>query len=95
MQEGDVYSLIDKRKGQTQEYRFTPEIKAELIQQVAANSITGKPTSSRVISEQIKQRCNLSLPDRSIRLHMDKLGLSRISKSLPELVQRLKKTSKQ
>jgi len=88
----DVYCLIDKRKGQIQDYRFPPEIKAELIQQVAANAITGKPTSSRVISEQINERCDLNLPDRSIRLHMKKLGLPTIAKSLPALVDTLKKT---
>ncbi len=92
MHEGDVYSLIDKRKGQIQDYRFTPEIKGELIQQVAANAVTGKPTSSRIISEQINKRCNLNLPDRSVRLHMQKLGLPKISKSLPTLVEALKKT---
>ncbi len=92
MYEADVYSLIDKRKGQIQDYRFTPEIKAELIQQVAANAITGKPTSSRAVSEQLNQRCNLVLPDRSVRLHMQKLGLLKISKSLPTLVEDLKKT---
>jgi hypothetical protein len=92
MHEGDVYWLIDKRKGQIQDYRFTPEIKAELIQQVAANAITGKPTSSRAVSQQIKERCNLVLPDRSVRLHMNKLGLPKISNSLPALVEDLKKT---
>jgi hypothetical protein len=92
MHQGDVYWLIDKRKGQVQDYRFTPEIKAELIQQVAANAITGKSTSSRAVSEQINQRCNLVLPDRSVRLHMKKLGLPKISKSLPALVEDLKKT---
>ncbi|MFQ5866097.1 MAG: hypothetical protein ACE5IW_12805 [bacterium] len=92
MHEGDVSCLIDKRKGQIHDYRFTPEIKAELIQQVAANAITGKPTSSRVISEQINERCNLTLPDRSIRLHMKKLGLPKISESLPTIVEDLKKT---
>ena len=92
MHETDVSCLIDKRRGQIHDYRFTPEIKAELIQQVAANAITGKPTSSRVISEQINQRCNLTLPDRSIRLHMKKLGLPKISKSLPTIVEDLKKT---
>ena len=91
MHEGDVYWLIDKRKGQIQDYRFTPEIKAELIQQVAANAITGKPTSSRAVSQHIKERCNLVLPDRSVRLHMNKLGLPQISKSLPALVEDLKK----
>ena len=92
MHEGDAYWLIDKRKGQIQDYRFTPEIKAELIQQVAANAITGKPTSSRAVSQQIKERCNLVLPDRSVRLHMNKLGLPKISNSLPALVEDLKKT---
>jgi hypothetical protein len=92
MHQADVYSLIDKRKGQIQDYRFTPEIKAELIQQVAANAITGKPTSSRAVSEQINQRCNLVLPDRTVRLHMKKLGLPKISKTLPTLVEDLKKT---
>lgn len=94
MHEGDVYCLIDKRKGQIQDYRFTPEIKAELIQQVAANAITGKPTSSRAVSQQIKERCNLVLPDRSVRLHMNKLALPKISKSLPALVEDFKKNSK-
>lgn len=92
MHDEDAYCLIDKRKGQIQDHRFTPEVKAELIQQVAANAVTGKPTSSRVISKQINERCNLTLPDRSIRLHMKKLGLPKISKSLPTLVEALKKT---
>ena len=95
MHNEDAYCLIDKRKGQLQDHRFTPEVKAELIQQVAANAVTGKPTSSRVISKQINERCNLTLPDRSIRLHMKKLGLPKISKSLPALVQAFKKNSKQ
>ncbi len=90
--DGDAYCLIDKRKGQLQDYRFTPEVKAELIQQVAANAVTNKPTSSRVISEQVNERCGLSLPDRSVRLHMKNLGLPKISKSLPVLIEDLKKT---
>ncbi len=92
MHEEDVYCLVDKRKGQLHDYRFTPEVKAELIQQVAANAVTGKPTSSRIVSEQINERCKLSLPDRSVRFHMKKLGLPQITKSLPELVEALKKT---
>lgn len=92
MHDQDVTGLLDKRKGQSQDFRFTPEIKAELIQQLAANAITGKPTSSRAISQQIKERCDLVLPDRSVRLHMNKLGLSKISNSLPALVEDLKKT---
>ena len=92
LDEGDVYSLIDKRKGQKTDYIFSAEIKAELVQQFAANAVTSRPTTSRVISEQVNKRCGLSLPDRSVRLHMKKLGLPQISKSLPALVEDLKKT---
>jgi transposase len=93
LREEDVQALMDKRQGQKQDYLFSPEIKAELVQQFAANAVTGKPITSRIISEQLNKRCNLNLPDRSIRLHMNKLGLPRIAKSLPDLVETLKKTS--
>ena len=88
----DVNCLIDRRKGQIKDYRFTPDVKSELIQHVVANTITGRPTSSRAISEQISDQCNLNLSDRSIRLQMKKMGLPAITKSLPELVETLKKT---
>lgn len=91
--EEDVYSLIDKRKGQLQQYRFTPQIKAELIQQFAVNAVSGKPTSSRIISKHISQRCNINLSDRSVRLHVKDLGLHEIKKTLPELIEKLKKNS--
>ncbi len=92
LDQGDVYALIDKRKGQRTDYLFSAEIKAELVQQFAANAVTKRPTTSRVISEQVNKKCGLSLPDRSVRLHMKKLGLPTISKSLPALVEDLKKT---
>jgi len=91
LRDEDAYALIDKRKGQLKDYRFTPEIKAELVQQFAVNAISGQKTSSRMIAEQIEKRCNLHLSDRSIRFHMQRLGLYRIVKSLPQLVSTLKK----
>lgn len=91
LRDEDAYALIDKRKGQLKDYRFTPEIKAELVQQFAVNAISGHKSSSRIIAEQIEKRCNLHLSDRSIRFHMQKLGLYRIVKSLPQLLSTLKK----
>ncbi len=88
----DVPALIDQRAGQLTDYRFTPEIKAELIQQFAANVISGQPVSSRSLSKDLLQRCRLSLSDRSIRHHTSKLGLATLKTSLPALVEQLKKT---
>jgi hypothetical protein len=92
MHENDVGALIDKRRGQLEEYRFTPEIKSELVQQFAVNAISGQSTSSRALAENLQQRCSLIVSDRSIRLQLQKLGLRRIANTLPELVAVLKKT---
>ena len=88
----DTPALIDQRKGQLKEYRFTPEVKAELVQQFAANVICGQNTSSRFLAAQLDKRCEMHLSDRTIRFHLQKMGLSRITKSLPKLVAALKKT---
>jgi hypothetical protein len=93
LRENDAGALMDRRVGQLKDYRFTPQIKAEIVQQFAANAISGARTSSRVIAEQIAQRCGLQLSDRSLRSHMRKFGLPNIVQSLPQLVETLKKTS--
>jgi len=93
IESADIDSLIDKRKGQTQEYIFTPETKAELIQQYALACISNQKTSGKAISHQLNERCQLGLSERTVRYHIAKLGLSNIKKTLPELLKDLKKTS--
>lgn len=93
MQEG-ARSLVDKRNGQKQDYRVTPETKAELIQQFTVDVITGETASGTSISDHLKQRCQITIPSRTVRHHLDKLGLSKIKHSLPQLVASVKKTSK-
>ncbi len=90
---GDVSSLIDKRSGQTQEYRFTPEVKAQLIEQFVVDLVTDGRVSGKKMAEHLQQRCDVELSERSIRDHLGKLGLSRIKKSLPGLLKAAKKNS--
>ncbi|MCK5794403.1 MAG: hypothetical protein KAH12_06840, partial [Anaerolineales bacterium] len=90
---GDVTSLLDKRSGQTQEYRFTPEVKAQLIEQFVVDLVTDGRVSGRKMAENLRQRCDVELSERSIRDHLGKLGLSRIKKSLPGLLKEAKKNS--
>ena len=92
MHTDDISALIDKRKGQQQEYRFTAEVKAELIQQFVLDILAGGIVSGRTISEHLQDRCSLNLSERGIRDQLGKLGLSRIKKSLPDLLNGLKKT---
>lgn len=88
----DIRGLIDKREGQKQEYRFTEEVKAELIQQFVLDIVAEGRTSGRSLSEHLLKRCELRLSERSIRDQLGKLGLSRIKESLPYLLSGLKKT---
>jgi len=90
---GSTEILFDRRRGQKQDYVFKPEVKAELIQQYSANAIAGKSTASEVLAIDLMERCDLDLSDRSIRYHIQKLGLKNIAVTLPEIIERLKKNS--
>lgn len=90
----DINILLDDRQGQMQDYVFTPEAKAEVIQQFSANAAVRTKISSRALAEDIKTRCGLNLSPRTIRLHIEKLGLSKIRQTLPKLIESLKKTPK-
>jgi transposase len=84
-------SLIDKRRGQTQDYRMGPDEKAELIQQFAARAVLRLPTSSQTLAELVNERTETSVSARTVRWHMEKLGLTAIRKTLPDLVDIQKK----
>lgn len=88
-----VDALVDKRQGQKQDYLVGPEIKAEIIQQFAARVVTGQNTSSDVLAKIINTDSEKALSPRTVRWHMRKLGLDRVKRTLPDLVNALKKTS--
>jgi hypothetical protein len=89
----DVPALLDKRRGQQQDYRVTPQIKAELIQQFAVDVITRGKTSGEAIAAELEERCQIIIPPRTIRHHLSRMGLPAIRHSLPELAAAVKKTS--
>ena len=93
LQSNDTIALIDKRQGQKVDYKVTPEVKSELIQQFVADIMTRGQTSGRAISEEVKKRCNLSISERTVRHHVVSMGLARISKTLPKLVPSVKKNA--
>jgi deoxycytidylate deaminase len=84
--------LIGKRKGQKQDLLVDSSVKAELIQHFAARAVIGYSTSSQALTEIINVAKNTCISSRTIRWHMNKLGLMEIRKTLPKLVETLKKT---
>lgn len=93
LREKGAQALIDSRHGQKQEYRMPPSVKGELVQQFAVDIITSGKTSGEKISHELKKRCNISLPARTVRHHLAQMGLGKIKRSLPQLMVAVKKTS--
>lgn len=91
LQERDVQSVIDQRQGQQQNYRFTPEIKSELIQQFVLDVVDQGKASGEQLAADLKKRCNIVLSPRTILHHVSSLGLRRISRSLPDQLSELQK----
>ena len=92
LNEGVKEVLIDKRKGQKHDLQVNPQVKAELVQQFAARSIAGYSVSSQSLTEILNYKLETTISPRTIRWHMKKLGLMDIKKTLPTLVESLKKT---
>jgi hypothetical protein len=92
--DGVTEVLIDKRKGQKQDFLVDLSVKAELIQHFAARAVTGHSTSSQALTELINDAKKTAISSRTIRWHMNKLGLMKIKKTLPDLVEALKKNSR-
>jgi len=90
---GDVEALLDKRQGQQQDYRVTPEVKAELVQQFTVDLITRGQTSGEAIAAELQERCQITVPARTVRHHLARMGLPTIKHSLPRLLAAVKKTS--
>lgn len=92
LHEQGALSLLDQRQGQKQDFRVPREVKAEVVQQFALDVITSGKTSGRVISAELKERCDIFIPPRTVRHHLARMGLGKIKKSLPQLVSGVKKT---
>jgi len=94
LREQGACSLVDRRQGQKLEYRVPAPIKAELVQQFALDIIMSGQTSGEKISTELKERCNISVPPRTVRHHLAQMGLRDIKQSLPQLLAGSKKNSK-
>ncbi|MBL7092506.1 hypothetical protein ISS22_00900, partial [candidate division KSB1 bacterium] len=50
-------------------------------------------TTGKALAQQLKNQCQLDVSGRTIRYHIEKLGLNKIKKSLPKMYNELKKNS--
>lgn len=92
MAKEDITGLLDKRRGQQQDYVFTPQIKGELIQQFVIDIVQDGKISGAGLSKHIKERCQYDLSPRSILYHLNSMGLSDIKSTIFANLEMVKKT---
>ncbi len=84
-------SIVDQRRGQQTDFRFTPRLKSEIIQQFVVDIVTEGRTTGEQLARHLEERCRITLSSRSILHHLSKLGLRHIRSSLPRLLEEAKK----
>ncbi|MCP4755809.1 MAG: helix-turn-helix domain-containing protein [Proteobacteria bacterium] len=89
----DVESIVDRRQGQQMEFRVTPRLKSELIQQFVLDIVTEGRTTGNQLARHLEERCRITLSSRTVLHHLSKLGLNHIKWSLPRLLEEAKKKS--
>lgn len=89
-----VLALADQRQGQKQDYRMPPSRKAEVVQQFTLDIIARGKTSGDAISDELQERCHITIPARTVRHHLARMGLPTIKRSLPQLLAAVKKNSR-
>jgi len=55
LEQEDVKGILDQRQGQRKDYRFTPQIKAEVIQQFVIEAVAQHPTGGEQLAKKLHE----------------------------------------
>lgn len=80
--------LVDKREGQKQEYRFTPQVKGELIHGYSMKALENIRPSSSILAQHLSAVFGRPFSRRSISYHLGQTGLNLVGPRIVEDMQR-------
>ncbi len=86
--EKGVAALLDKREGQKQEYRFTPQVKGELIHGYSMKALENIRPSSSMLAQHLSEVFEQPFSRRSVSYHLSQTGLSLVGPKIVEDTQR-------
>ena len=78
----DVEALLDKRRGQLQDYRVGPELKGQMIVQFVLELAESGRASSAAVARRLGPHCDEDVSERTVRHHLSRMGLTRVKESL-------------
>ena len=80
--------FTDQRRGQVKPYKFTEQVHSELLYYLFEDLLEFRSISSIRIHEKLEQALALGISDRTVRAHLDALGLRDIKERLLQLVKK-------
>lgn len=89
----DVEAVLDKRRGQLRDYRVGPELKGQIIVQFVLELAECGRASGTAVARRLGLHCNEHLPERTVRHHLNRMGLTSVRELLTAGLQDLKKGS--
>ena len=87
----DVEAVLDKRRGQLQDYRVTPELKGEMIAEFVLELAGSGRASSVAVARRLSKNGAGQVSERTVRHHLERLGLNRVKASLASALHALKR----
>ena len=92
--EKGAIALVDKREGQKQEYRFTPQVKGELIHGYSMKALENIRPSSNMLAQHLSDIFDHPFSRRTVSYHLGQTGLSLVGPRIVEDTQRFLKQLK-
>lgn len=78
----DVEAVLDKRRGQLRDYRVGPELKGRMIVEFVLELVECGRASSTAVSRRLGLHFDEHVPERTVRHHLSRMGLTCVRDSL-------------
>lgn len=79
---GDVEAILDKRRGQLQDYRIGPDLKGQMIVQYVLELAECGRVSGAAVARRLGLHCDEQVSERTIRHHLNRMGLTQVKELL-------------
>lgn len=89
----DVEAVLDKRRGQQADYRVDPELKGQMIVEFVLELAESGRASSAAVARRLGLSIDERVSERTVRYHLNRMGLSQVRESLIAGLRDLKRGS--
>ncbi len=89
----DVEAVLDKRRGQLRDYRVGPELKGQMIVQFVLELAECGKASGTAVARRLGLHYDEHLPERTVRHHLNRMGLTSVRELLTAGLQDVKRGS--